>query len=265
MRAAWTVAWAVSLSGCTLLFDGRALLGDAAAPTVDMAVPEDMAPAADAGVPADMMAACQPITFNGFGDAGAIDCPCGCVLDPFTAAPSAVRWVASGTPTWGVAAANGVLRMVDGNVSNGDATALTSNYQLLGDFDLRLDYVAVAMLGGAHATIEAWGPFNGTVYQPNAISSLTDNGTALRYNLSVDDWMHDLGGAATVGTFRIHRSGSMLCAEVVGVDSACKMVAAPAMHWYVITYESNAACSLCGPVEMRYSNARLVSGRLVPP
>jgi hypothetical protein len=245
------------------LFDGDALVPDAATPPPDFSVVVDMAAPPDLASPNDLMLPCQFTIFNGLGDAGAYDCPCGCSLDPFSAAPSSARWIMSGTPGWSVNANNGTLQFVR-SASNGDAVALTGNYQLQGDFDLRVDYFIAAMSGGGRAAAVAYGPLVGSAYEPTAAVALYNNGMVLRYNLLVDDSVHDIGGATVGGTFRLHRTGSQLCAEVMGVDSVCKSVTEPTLHWYLIANESLAGCTSCAVIDVHYSNLLLLSGRLVP-
>ena len=264
---------AAAAAGCSLIFDGDALLPDAA--TGDLAVagePDDlsMPPEQDLPAPAppDLTPPCVPGVFAGdFGDGGVFDCPCGCTLDPFTAAPSAARWSTSMNAGWNIAAGGGTLEFVHANVSNGDGAQLTSSYQLSGDFELRIDFNLVSAPNGGRALMTAYGPLNGagTAFVPTFYADVYSNGTILRGQTIVDDNVHDFSGVGQTGTVRLRRTGTMTCAAILGVDEDCRADPEPLVHWYINVSEANQACLLCGTLDARFMNARLVFGRLVPP
>jgi hypothetical protein len=259
-------------AGCSLLFNGKALLGDMSAAAEDLAGgPEDLGVDEDlAGVPpplGDMDPTCgMPVIFNGFADAGFIDCRCGCNLDPFTGTVSTMRWSESSTGLgWQATSADGTLGLGKTGVSNGEQIALNGVWQLEGDFDLRVDYLLASVPVGGRAMLVAYGPAEMSAFVPTAIAMVYQGTGMVRAGLTVGDVTHDVGNAATGGTLRITRKGAQTCVEVVGVDNACRSVSMPRMHVYLQAQETDPACFLCGDVDVRFSNARLVTGKMVPP
>jgi hypothetical protein len=164
-----------------------------------------------------------------------------------------------------VTAADGVLQMTKAPVSSGDATALTGNWEVEGDFELRVDYLIAAAPSGGRAFAVGYGPMVMGTYVPTMVSQVYAQQAGYRAALVVGDAAHDIGGAANAGTLRIRRTGAESCVEVVGVDTNCRTVTAPRLHLYLEASEVDASCVLCGALDVRFSNARLVSGRLVAP
>jgi hypothetical protein len=111
----------------------------------------------------------------------------------------------------------------------------------------------------------AYGPAEMSAFVPTAMSMVYQATGMVRANLVVGDITHDVGSAAATGTLRITRKGAQSCVEVVGIDSACRTVSMPRMHVYLQAQENDSSCFLCGDIDMRFSNARLVSGKMVPP
>jgi hypothetical protein len=276
-----------AVAGCSLLFHGEALLPvDAAVPLEDMArrrepdlsvpldlapppdltPPRDFVPPRDLMPPADLTPPCSgPFVFDGFGDGG-IDCRCQCTLDPFTAMPDTARWTIQGGTGWSVTASGGVLTLTKTGASNNDSIAFLGNWKLPGDFDLRVDFTIVNAPVGGRAQLIALGPAadmggrNPTLY---GIAYTASGGP--RVDVTSGDDTHDVGGAPLSGTLRIARTGATTCVELVGFESNCRPNAALPVQTYFLSGEFNGSCAFCGDVTVQFSNARLVTGLMVPP
>ncbi len=273
------VLLAIGTAGCSLLFDPDALPGPpdlAVAVAPDMAsVSEDLSVASDLTT-FDLAPQCMVRTFNGFGgDAGIspIDCPCGCVIDPFTAPLNPARWtlLTNGTPGWSASLSGGVMQMTKGVPVNGDFVFIYSDqhFYLEGDFELRVDYLVPNWPVGGRAELAAQGPIPDLGASPLptqvAFSYLA---AGIRDQVILDTDVHDVAASPMVmsGTLQLTRMGARICGGVLGRDSSCRDGSGPGrLRIFVLAGVFSPTCApSCGPIDMRFSNLRLVSGRLVP-
>jgi hypothetical protein len=275
MRCVWGVL-AVAASGCSLLFDPDALPGPP-----DLSVPEppaDMAVAPDdlTQPPADLLsvdfATCPPTVFPGFTDGGnpPFECPCGCTLDPLTATLSPARWGVFPTVGWSLSVSGGVMQMVKTVPTNGDQQFIYSDqhFYFEGDFDVRVDYQVASWPVGGRAQLSAIGPpvdFGGpAIPNQNALSYL---GAMVRDSVSLDGDGHDVLAIPTSlsGTLQLTRKGSRICGGVIGRQTACRDNSGTGRVRILIlagVYSTTCVPS-CGTINVRFSNLKLASGRVV--